>query len=99
MDLLLKRYSSIDYVLKLPYKKALSLIDKAQEEDTREYYFRWLLSRYPLYTKDNYEPFEEFYEKAKPKKITVDTRSKDELMQEILDIEKQFNKKYDIIKE
>lgn len=88
MDLLLKRYSSIDYVLKLPYKKALSLIDKAQEEDTREYYFRWWLARYPLYTKDNYESFEEFYESTKPEPISIDTRSKDELMAEIQEIEK-----------
>lgn len=88
MDLLLKRYSSIDYILKLPYKKALSLIDKALEEDTREYYFRWWLARYPLYTKDNYEPFEEFYDKVKPQQITIDTRSKDELMTEIQGIQK-----------
>lgn len=88
MDLLLKRYSSIDYILRLPFKKAIKLIDKAHEEDIREYYFRWWLVRYPLYDKENYESFEEFYEKAKPKKITVDTRSKDELMQEIQEIEK-----------
>ena len=37
-----------------------------------------------MYTQDNYETFEEFYEKANPKEIKYDTRSKDELMGEIL---------------
>lgn len=74
----------MDYILKLPLDKALKLIEKAQEEETKDYYYRWWLVRYPLYDKNNYESFNDFYEKYKPQKIVYDMRSKDELMNEIL---------------
>lgn|GEM_PF-3023803 len=90
--MLLKRYGNIEYVLKLPLKRATKLIVKAQEEETKEYYYRWWLVRYPLYDKKTYESFEEFYDKVKPKKIKIDNRSEDEIMSEILEIEKYFRK-------
>jgi len=37
-----------------------------------------------MYTNDTYETFDEFYEKVNPSKIEIDTRSKDEIMAEIL---------------
>ena len=58
----------------------------AQEEEQKEYYYRLWLMRYPLYDKNNYESFDDFYDKYKPKKIIKDNRSKDEIMEEILDI-------------
>jgi hypothetical protein len=50
----------------------------------RSKYYQWWLARYPLYKEENYETFEEFCEKYMPSKITIDTRSKDEIMAEIL---------------
>ena len=68
----------------MPYKKAIKLIEKAKEEERSEIFYRLWLARYPMYSKNNYESFEEFYDKCVPKKIEYDTRSKDEIMNEIL---------------
>lgn len=65
----------------------MELVEKAQEEEKTEYYYRWWLSRYPLYTEKTYESFKEFYEKMNPPAVEYDERSKDELMNEILGIE------------
>lgn len=46
--------------------------------------YRLWLVRYTQYTPENYETFDEFYDKAYPQKVEYDMRSKDELMQEIL---------------
>lgn len=62
------------------------------EEDTREYAFRIYLASYPNMTKETFKTFNEFYEEIKPKKVELDTRSEDEIMQEILEIEKSFEK-------
>lgn len=84
--MLLQRYSNIEYVLKLPLKRAIKLIEVAKEKEIEEYFYRLWLVRYPNYDKNNFETFDEFYEKNKPKKIVKDTRSKDEIMKEILEI-------------
>ena len=90
--MLLKRYTSIEYILKLSLKQGLKLIKKAQEEETREYYYRFWLVRYPLYDNSSYETFDEFYDKVKPKNIIYDTRTKEEIMKEILEVEQSFEK-------
>lgn len=84
--MLLKRYSNIDYVMGLSLKRSAKIISKAVEEERADYYYRWWLAIYPLYTKENYESFEAFYEKHTPKKVEYDWRSKDELMNDILGI-------------
>ena len=71
---------------------ALELISKANEEERKEKYYRWWLALYPLYTKETYESFEEFYEKYRPEIVEYDTRSKDEIMEEILEISGRRNK-------
>jgi hypothetical protein len=70
--------------MKLPLSHAIKLLETAREQEMREKLYRLWLARYPLYTKDNYETFDDFYEKANPAKIVIDTRSKDEIMAEIL---------------
>lgn len=90
--MLLKRYSNIDYILKLPLKRATKLIKKAQEEETREYAFRIYLAAYPNMDKKNFKSFDNFWEEIKPKRIKLDNRSEEEIMNEILDIEKSFKK-------
>lgn len=72
------------YVSSLSIKRAITLIKKAQHEEKIEKTYRWWLARYPLYTKDTYESFEEFYEKLYPPTVAYDLRSKDELMSELL---------------
>lgn len=78
----------MNYLTRLDYRHAMKLVERAQEEERKEIYYKWWLARYPMYTKDNYESFEDFYDKHTPKKIDYDTRSKDEIMEDILEIPK-----------
>jgi hypothetical protein len=89
---LLHRYGDINYVLKLPLKRALKLIVKAREEETRDALYQFWLARYPLYTEKNYESFNEFCEAANPVRPVTDARTKADIMQELKSIEKQFGK-------
>lgn len=85
--MVLRRYGgNIGYVFGLPFIRAINLIAKARELERKDYFYKWWLARVPMYSKETYETFEEFYEKANPKEIKYDTRSKDELMGEILGI-------------
>ena len=43
-------------------------------------------------TKEHFKTFNEYFEEIKPKKIEYDTRSQDEIMQEILEIERAKEK-------
>ena len=92
-DLLLKRYGNIDYVLHLPLRRGLKLLVKAQEEDTKEYAFRIYLAKYPNMDKSNFRTFNEFWEEIKPQNVVQDTRSKDDIMQELLAVEQKFDER------
>jgi hypothetical protein len=77
----------------MPLSRAMRIIEKAREEETKEYYYRWWLVRYPYYKESDYESFDEFYDKARPKRIIIDTRSKEEIMNEIAEIEEKFEER------
>ena len=68
----------------LPLARSVKLIEQAQLEKKRETYYQWWLARYPLYTEENYETFDDFYDKLNPEKVEYDNRSKDEIMEELL---------------
>lgn len=70
----------------LSLKRSAKLIKKATEENKKEANYQWWLARYPLYTKDSYESFDEFLEKLNPQKVVYDFRDKDEIMAELLDL-------------
>jgi len=74
----------MQYVMSLSLTRASKLLKKAMEEKRKEETYALWLVRYPSYTDDTFETFEEFYEKLYPPKIDIDTRSKDEIMSEIL---------------
>lgn len=79
---MLHRYGNIQYVFRLPAKRAIKLINKAIDEDRKQRFFMQWLMYLPFMTKDNYVPFEEYYEQTKVPQI--DTRPKDEIMRELL---------------
>lgn len=68
----------------MPLHRSIKLIDKALEEERKEYYYRLWLVRYPRYDQNTYESFDEFYEKCVPQKVEIDIRTKDEIMEELL---------------
>ena len=72
----------------LPLTRAFSLIELAQEEETKEAMFRLYLSDRPNMDKKTFMTFDEYYTKYKPKRIVSDNRSKDEIMAELLPIKK-----------
>lgn len=78
---MLSRYGDISYVLKLPVYRAAKLIDIAASEKRREYYYAQWLMHLTKMTKDTFVPFEEYYEETK---VKLDTRSKHEIMQDLL---------------
>ena len=70
--------------MKLPLREAVDLIGYAITEEQKEKIYQIWLVRYPNYDKSNFETFEQFYEKCRPQKVSYDMRSKDEIMNEIL---------------
>ena len=82
---MLHRYGNIEYVMKLPFDRAIKLIKKCKDEALREKFYMQWLARLPLMTKETFIPFEEFYQSTQ---ITIDRRPKDEIMKEILGREK-----------
>jgi len=47
---------------------------------------------HPKADPEKFTTFNEYWEEIKPKKVDLDARSKDEIMQEILETEKSFTK-------
>ena len=82
----MKRYGNITYVLKLSLPRAVELISVAREGEQKENLYRLWLVRYPNYTQETYESFEDFCEKHISKRQVVDARSKEDIMQELLSI-------------
>ncbi|HEY5555862.1 hypothetical protein [Acetobacterium sp.] len=80
----------MSYIMKMPYRSAAKLIIKAAEQNTKDLLFKLYNSIYPNMGKKTFVSFDEFYKKAVPKKIELDTRSKDEIMQEIKIIQRRF---------
>lgn len=82
---MLHRYGgNISYVLRLPLVKSAKLIAKAIENNQREKDYNWWLARLPIYTAESFETFEEFRDKIHPKPIEYDQRSKDDIMNDLL---------------
>lgn len=65
----------------MPFKDGMALVDKAQEHDRREYYYRQWLALLPHMNKDNYQSFEDYY--TERKQPQVDIRPKEEIMKDI----------------
>lgn len=70
----------------------MKLIQKAQEENTREDAYRLYLALRPIMTEKNVKSFNEFWEDIKPQKIIIDQRDTDEIMKEMQEIEDKFKR-------
>ena len=63
-DLLLHRYGNIEYVYKLPIRRAVKLIIKAKTEERKAVLFQMWLMRFTLMDKESFVSFRRFYEKT-----------------------------------
>ena len=78
------RYKNISFLEKMSFVEIVKITNKANEEEEKEKKYQLWLVRYPNYDKNNFETFEEFYNKCKPQKIKYDNRNKEEIMKDIL---------------
>lgn len=74
----------MNYILSLSIRRGYKLYNKALYENKRKQAYQWWLVRYPHYTEENYETFDDFYDRIYPPVVEMDTRSKDEIMYELL---------------
>lgn len=93
--MLLTRYGNIDYVLKLRFKDARKLIQKAKEESNKDKVFELFLvershllflSAYGHAKQKDFISFDEYYEKVSAPVVKKDNRSTDDIMKEILEL-------------
>lgn len=80
----------MDYVLNLNYADGISLINKGLEKANEENAFRIWLTIYPNMTKDNFIPFDEFYN---PKPKTISKKSAEEMLRESMEIRNRLGQK------
>lgn len=87
MDLLLSRYSNVEFVLNLPCGDFIKQILKAREKDNEEKDYKMWLSLLPNMGKENYISFDEFRNLGKKKQANeIRTNKSDEEI--IQDVEK-----------
>ena len=88
IDLLLSRYNSIDYILKMDIESAERLIEKAREKEKEKRIFAQWVVQLPHMTKETFLSFDEYFDKVTGRNI--DKRSTSECMAEIEEIKKLF---------
>lgn len=93
-ELLLSRYSNLDYILKLGFYEGYEIILKAyKKESESRAWERWLVD-YRSMTKDNFISFEEYKEKLfAPNIIQEKCLTKEELLKEAAEIERKITNK------
>lgn len=68
--MLLHRYTSIDYIMRMPYEIGIRQINKAIEEENDSRLWEVWLTVYPNMSEKNFLSFEEFKKKQTRKKQT-----------------------------
>jgi len=80
----------MDYILKMPYPQAFKLINKAREQNRHDMLFKMYITLYPNFNKKTYMTFEEYEDKCNGISAEMDNRTKEEIMNEIMEIENKF---------
>jgi hypothetical protein len=78
------------YILKLPYRQAFKLINKARKEKNEKRLFRLYAALYPNFDQKTFMSFEEYLQKCRGTTVKIDNRSREDIMAEIMEIEKKF---------
>ena len=72
-ELLLRKYSDIDYILNLNYDEGYEFISKAYEKESEEKLWDIWLINYRYMSKENFESFEDYKKRLKLSNINYDT--------------------------
>lgn len=93
-ELLLSRYSNVDYILKLEFYEGYEVIKKAYEKERESnLWSRWLVD-YNRMNKDNFISFEDYKNKLIIKNYGQDKQiSKEDLLREAEEIERKITEK------
>nr|UVN08422.1 MAG: hypothetical protein [Bacteriophage sp.] len=93
-ELLLSRYSNLDYILNLGFYEGYEIILKAYKKELEDKAWdRWLVD-YRNMTKDNFISFEEYKDKLFTTNIVQDKYlTKEELLKEAAEIERKITSK------
>ncbi|RED54798.1 hypothetical protein [Cohnella lupini] len=83
MDLLLNRYSQIEYVLSADFEVGVGLINKAMEKADEKRKWEMWLAQYPQMTKESYISFEDFHNRSSRKTSTEPQKSKTEILDDV----------------
>lgn len=73
-ELLLKRYSNIEYILNLYFEEGYELISKAYEKESEDRLWEQWLVDYRLMDKETFIDFEEYKNKSRVSAIKVDEK-------------------------
>lgn len=93
-ELLLRRYSNIEYILDLEILEGIEFINKAYEKETEDKVWeKWLID-YRYMSKDNFISFEEYKKHIISKNINTESiLSKEEILKEVEEIERKISLK------
>lgn len=90
-ELLLRKYSNIEYILDLEITEGIEFINKAYEKEIEDKVWeKWLID-YRYMSKDNFISFEEYKKHVISKNINLEsTLSKEEILKEVEEIERKI---------
>lgn len=88
IDVLMSRYGNIQFLESMDWDTALKVIEKATEKENRKKWYLVWVQQLPWMSEDNYESFDEFYDKVTLK--NVDMRPTEVIQAELDEIEKLF---------
>lgn len=90
-ELLLRRYSNVEYILNLEIAEGIEFINKAYEKEIEDRVWeKWLID-YRNMTKENFISFEEYKNQIISRNIKVESNlSKEEILKEVEEIERKI---------
>jgi len=85
-ELLLKRYSNIDYILNLDYKSGIEFIKNAYKKESEEMLYKQWLVDYKRMTKDNFISFKDYKDKVFKTENKVQNLNKEQISDKVRSI-------------
>lgn len=92
-ELLLHRYSNIEYILSMDLYEGILFYNKAKEKDTEDKLFSMWVQLYPRMNKDSFVSWGDYYTQCTKKSIT--NKSNEDILKESEEILKHSQKRGD----
>lgn len=93
-ELLLKRYTNIEYILSLDFEEGNKIIELAKEKELDNILWdRWLVDYRNMRTNETFISFDDYKAKLTQRKTDISLDSKEDLLQMAQEIEKKLAEK------